>query len=285
MLNLDRLHEAVRHEGGVSRRLFLAYAAALAAVPLPGGRAEGRTSRRPPFAADPFALGVASGDPTARGVVLWTRLAPEPLEPGGGMPPENVEVAWEVAADEAMSSRPPGHGGRHAAARPLGPRRGRRPGARPLVLVPLPRRRRREPRRPHPHHARPGRAPDRCASPSPRASTTRRASITAYEHMAKDDLDLVIHLGDYIYEGPGRDGRSASTSGRRSTRSRTTASATPSTRPTRTCRRCTPAAPGSSPGTTTSSTTTAPTPSPRRRTSTRPPSSSGGPTPTRPITR
>jgi alkaline phosphatase D len=25
--------------------------------------------------------------------------------------------------------------------------------------------------------------------------------FTAYEHMAKDDLDLVIHLGDYIYEG------------------------------------------------------------------------------------
>jgi alkaline phosphatase D len=29
--------------------------------------------------------------------------------------------------------------------------------------------------------------------------------FTAYEHMAKDDLDLVFHLGDYIYEGPGRE--------------------------------------------------------------------------------
>ena len=28
---------------------------------------------------------------------------------------------------------------------------------------------------------------------------------TAYEHMAKDELDLVFHLGDYIYEGPGKD--------------------------------------------------------------------------------
>ena len=26
--------------------------------------------------------------------------------------------------------------------------------------------------------------------------------FTAYEHMAKDELDLVVHLGDYIYEGP-----------------------------------------------------------------------------------
>jgi len=35
---------------------------------------------------DPFTLGVASGDPTLTGVVLWTRLAPQPLDPDGGMP-------------------------------------------------------------------------------------------------------------------------------------------------------------------------------------------------------
>jgi alkaline phosphatase D len=29
---------------------------------------------------------------------------------------------------------------------------------------------------------------------------------TAYEHMARENLDLVVHLGDYIYEGPARDG-------------------------------------------------------------------------------
>ena len=28
--------------------------------------------------------------------------------------------------------------------------------------------------------------------------------FTAYEHMLKDELDLVVHLGDYIYEGSGR---------------------------------------------------------------------------------
>ncbi len=46
--------------------------------------------------ADPFTLGVASGDPDAESVVLWTRLAPLPLE-GGGMPADDVPVAWEVS--------------------------------------------------------------------------------------------------------------------------------------------------------------------------------------------
>ena len=72
------------------------------------------------------------------------------------------------------------------------------------------------------------------------------------------DLDAVIHLGDYIYEGPaatfGRTSRCA-----RSSRSTTTGSATASTRPTSTCRPRTPRCRGWSPGTTTRSTTTTPT--------------------------
>ena len=51
--------------------------------------------------ADPFTLGVASGDPLSDGVILWTRLAPDPLV-GGGMPPSDADVLWEVAADEAF---------------------------------------------------------------------------------------------------------------------------------------------------------------------------------------
>ena len=31
--------------------------------------------------------------------------------------------------------------------------------------------------------------------------------FTAYDHMANEDLDLVVHLGDYIYEGPGEEKR------------------------------------------------------------------------------
>ncbi len=37
----------------------------------------------PDLPTDPFALGVASGDPLHDRVVIWTRLAPEPLEGEG----------------------------------------------------------------------------------------------------------------------------------------------------------------------------------------------------------
>jgi alkaline phosphatase D len=55
--------------------------------------------------ADPFTLGVASGDPDATSVVLWTRLAPDPLN-GGGMPDDDIPVTWEVSqsADFAIST-------------------------------------------------------------------------------------------------------------------------------------------------------------------------------------
>jgi alkaline phosphatase D len=53
----------------------------------------------PTLSGDPFTLGVASGDPLADGVVLWTRLAPDPLH-GGGMPAVDVDVVWEVTADD-----------------------------------------------------------------------------------------------------------------------------------------------------------------------------------------
>ena len=47
--------------------------------------APARLFSQPAFQKDPFSLGVASGDPWADSVALWTRLAPEPLD-GGGMP-------------------------------------------------------------------------------------------------------------------------------------------------------------------------------------------------------
>lgn len=42
----------------------------------------------PRFGENPFSLGVASGEPLPDGVVLWTKLAPEPtaLDGRGGMP-------------------------------------------------------------------------------------------------------------------------------------------------------------------------------------------------------
>lgn len=74
-------------------------------VALAAGRAWGNepmVKEKPSFQAYPFQLGVASGDPSADGFVLWTRLAPEPLA-GGGMPREAVWVHWQVAEDESMT--------------------------------------------------------------------------------------------------------------------------------------------------------------------------------------
>ena len=87
-----------------SRRNFLAGSAsawALSAFRLPLPIAIGRLAA-PRFASYPFTLGVASGDPTDTGVVLWTRLAPDPLR-GGGMPTAPMEVDWIIAEDEAMT--------------------------------------------------------------------------------------------------------------------------------------------------------------------------------------
>src|SRR3954471_9268106 len=73
--------------------------AALAAV-VPN---DWRVIHRPSFADDPFTLGVASGDPMPNGVMLWTRLAPRPLDAYGGMEGLRVAVDWELADDEAFT--------------------------------------------------------------------------------------------------------------------------------------------------------------------------------------
>jgi alkaline phosphatase D len=97
MITRKRIQESLRYEGGFSRRWFLAYAGALSSIPLLGKDA--RVQANPHFSSNPFTLGVASGDPDSKSVVLWTRLAPEPLEPTGGMTAEAVQVHWEVAND------------------------------------------------------------------------------------------------------------------------------------------------------------------------------------------
>src|SRR6185312_16151035 len=87
-----------------TRRNFLINTLGLTAagVLVKGRRARAAESFR--FSQNPFTLGVASGYPTPDSMVLWTRLALSPLEPGGGMPPEVVSVDWEVATDERMRS-------------------------------------------------------------------------------------------------------------------------------------------------------------------------------------
>ena len=201
MLDLSNLAQAIQHEGGVSRRLFLAYSASLSALPLLSQQSHAK-AHKPKLRSNPFSLGVASGDPTADGIVLWTRLAPEPLEPNGGMEPRKVEVTWEIADDDAMRNVV---------------RRGSANATPELA---------------HSVHVEVnGLAPDRwywyrfrvgdAESPIGRTRTMPAADtmpdqlrfafascqhyesghFTAYEHMAKEELDLVFHLGDYIYEG------------------------------------------------------------------------------------
>ena len=55
------------------------------------------------LAAGSFALGVASGDPLHDRVVIWTRLASAPVAVDGGSPSTDVEVAYDVATDEAFT--------------------------------------------------------------------------------------------------------------------------------------------------------------------------------------
>jgi phosphodiesterase/alkaline phosphatase D-like protein len=86
-----------------SRRRLLRMAwqgtgAAIALAAMPGLATAGP---RPRLGRDPFTLGVAAGDPDPQGAVLWTRLAPDPLN-GGGMPSRAVPVRWFVAEDPGM---------------------------------------------------------------------------------------------------------------------------------------------------------------------------------------
>lgn len=82
----------------MKRRDFLrAAGAASAALGIESVRANSDITQ------NPFTLGVASGDPTVSGFILWTRLAPDPLN-GGGMGNLSVQVDFEVATDPDMTN-------------------------------------------------------------------------------------------------------------------------------------------------------------------------------------
>jgi alkaline phosphatase D len=83
---------------GLSRRELLRLAWTLGVTSFAQPVTERRLLAQATFSSYPFSLGVASGDPVPDGAVIWTRLAPKPLE-GGGMPMAPVEVRWEVATD------------------------------------------------------------------------------------------------------------------------------------------------------------------------------------------
>lgn len=209
MLDLTKIDDAIRYEGGITRRLLLAYGASLAAIPTLDLRAEDRGKKKANIPSDVFKLGVASGDPNAVGFVIWTRLAPEPLNAHGGMPGVDVEVHWNVATDEKMKNVV---------------------GKEKTVVA--------KPDLGHSVHVEvENLQPDRwywyqfrCGdekSPIGRARTMPRLKddasrlqfalascqhfeegyFTAYKHMAQDELDLVFFLGDYIYEFGAHKGR------------------------------------------------------------------------------
>ncbi|WP_328607048.1 alkaline phosphatase D family protein [Amycolatopsis sp. NBC_00345] len=97
--------------GQVNRRSVLlgglaAVTAATASTALPAWANARTAAAVAPVIHDPFQLGIASGDPLPDSVVLWTRLAPAPLNADGfgGMPDATYAVDWELATDENFAS-------------------------------------------------------------------------------------------------------------------------------------------------------------------------------------
>jgi alkaline phosphatase D len=186
----------------LSRRLFVTAGAAAAFVSPRLLSAQG-------FAAYPFRLGVAAGDPSPDGFVIWTRLAPDPLAEHGGMPMVPVPVQYEVAADEGFKAIV---------------RKGDAVAPPELAhsvhveLAGL------EPDRPYWYRFTTGPAGlgrERSIIGRARTLPATHASLasvkfgvcgcqnyedgyyTAYRALAKEDLAFVYHYGDYIYEGRG----------------------------------------------------------------------------------
>ncbi len=176
----------------VGRRDFLLAASLALVVP--------RLWARPAFSAYPFSLGVASGAPSADGVVLWTRLAPAPLE-GGGMPPAAVEVRWEIARDEGFRdivrhgralAEPQSAHSVHVEAEGLEPARWYWYRFMAGEAVSPVGRARTAPAA--------GAAVERLRFAFASCQQYEQGFYAAHRHMADEDLDLVVFLGDYIYE-------------------------------------------------------------------------------------
>jgi alkaline phosphatase D len=83
------------------RRLLEGLGACAIGMALPGCARLVEPSFR--LSSDPFTLGVASGCPQTDAVVLWTRLLIDPQAPDGGLPPSGIPVDWELAADERFA--------------------------------------------------------------------------------------------------------------------------------------------------------------------------------------
>ncbi len=167
------------------RRLLAALAAGAAPAYLPHARAAD-TPR--------FALGIASGQPQSRTVVLWTLLT------GADLPPR-VDVAWELAEDEAFqriaargseATRGEDHHTVHAEPQGLAPDRWYFYRFRALGQQSAVGRTRTAPA-----------ADARVQQLRYAIASCQRYDVghyAAWRHAAAEALDLVMFLGDYIYE-------------------------------------------------------------------------------------
>jgi alkaline phosphatase D len=172
-------------------RIGVDAAACVALGALPGGAGQARQS-----AESPFGWGVASGDPAADGVVLWTRLRSDAAPAARA-----ASVRWEVSENESFTrivrrgtSGAPPQLGRSVHAEVNGLRPARDYWYRFIAAG----------------HASPiGRtrtAPEALATPGDldfafvSCNNYEHGYFTAFRHLAAEDLDFVVHLGDYIYE-------------------------------------------------------------------------------------
>ncbi|WP_250289430.1 alkaline phosphatase D family protein [Streptomyces atroolivaceus] len=191
---------------GVDRRRFLTVtgaAAALAfAVNLPGaGTAAAAELDARKITEDPFTLGVASGDPLPDSVLLWTRLAPRPYEADGGLPAERVEVRWEVARDErfrrtvrrgSTTAHPEFGHSVHVDVKGLDSDRSFYYRFRAGSWTSPTGRTRTAPAR--------GARNSSLTLAAVSCQAYHDGYFTAYQHLADEDVDVVFHLGDYLYE-------------------------------------------------------------------------------------
>ncbi|MCH6255803.1 alkaline phosphatase D family protein [Puniceicoccaceae bacterium K14] len=188
-----------------SRRRFLQYGTALAATSLLPAQMRSAVPRVNGY---PFTLGVASGEPSPDGAVIWTRLALSPLAVDGGMSPELVPVRWEVTeygkghkvvSTGTSTARPQWGHSVHVELSGLKPEHWY--SYRFMVgdaVSPVGRFR---------TWPAANASPDRLRFAFASCQKYEIGHYTAFEHMAAEDLDLIVHLGDYIYEK--KDGKAA----------------------------------------------------------------------------
>ena len=187
----------------VARRTFLKGAAVAAGAGLTGPAFSAALAVEP---AAVFQYGVASGDPLPNAVVLWTRLTPVPsATPGSGLGPA-TQVRWSVRDSAgrvvrtgSVTARAAGDHTVKVDVDGLQPDRaytysftalGRTSPVGSTRTAPAP-----------------GAANARLRFGMVSCSNYTGGFFSAYRHLAdRDDLDFVVHLGDYLYEyGNGED--------------------------------------------------------------------------------